>query len=259
VSDFDTVLERLLTDPGFTAALAADPASALRGYRLSEDELELLYAQVSTDTGGGQRQVEQRTSKASLFGLLSPMVGGHDSGIGHAVGSAGGAHAGFAEAGAGNTSRFGPAGGGGGPLGIDHAVNSIVEPGQGDSGQGIVIDDPGTGSGSGPLGHGIGDLPGHGAMGEAPTTAPVGYHPHIDADGDGRWDQYTVRGSSDGGVDVVADMDHDGRPDFVGHDGNADGIIDSADYDKNQDGVFETHMTDTNGDGWLDQTRVDPR
>jgi hypothetical protein len=78
-------------------------------------------------------------------------------------------------------------------------------------------------------------------------------------DGDGAWDQYTVRARSDGGIDVVADMDHDGRPDFIGHDDNADGIIDRADYDRDHDGVFETHMTDTNGDGWMDRTTVDPR
>src|SRR5262249_54310504 len=146
MSDFDTVLERLLTDPGFTAALAADPASALRGYRLSTDELELLYAQVSTDVGG-QRQVEQRTSKASLFGLLSPMVGGHDSGIGdsgigHAVGETGGAHAGLAAAGApAGGAGFGPAGGSG-PLGVNDSLGSIVDPGTGaGTGAGMVVHD----------------------------------------------------------------------------------------------------------------------
>src|SRR5689334_3450997 len=74
MSDFDTVLERLLVDPGFKAHLAANPDGALAGYRLTDDERDLLRAQVTGDTGGNQ-QVEQRTSKASLFGLLSPLAG----------------------------------------------------------------------------------------------------------------------------------------------------------------------------------------
>ena len=34
MSDFDDVLERLLTEPAFAAALADDPDLALAGYRL---------------------------------------------------------------------------------------------------------------------------------------------------------------------------------------------------------------------------------
>ncbi|GAA2597063.1 hypothetical protein GCM10010399_29650 [Dactylosporangium fulvum] len=97
MSDFDDVLERLLTDPGFKARLAADPASALDGYRLSAEELEVLGAQVGFDPGA-QSRVEQRTSKASMFGLFSSLgadigdvVGGHGPGhgLGGAVGVAG--------------------------------------------------------------------------------------------------------------------------------------------------------------------------
>lgn len=245
MSDFDTVLERLLTDPAFKAGLAADPATALRGYRLSPDELELLYAQVSTDAGG-QGQVEERISKASLFGLFGSLV--HDSGIGHSIGQTGGAHAHLAPAG--SSSGFGPADPGGTPLNIGDSLNSMV--GGHGSVDGVVVDDVNTG---GPLGHGISELPGGGGQ----QMPPPDYHPHVDVDGDGRWDQYTVRVRSDGGMDIIADMDHDGRPDFIGHDYNADGIIDSADYDEDHDGVFETHMTDTNGDGWMDRTTVDPR
>jgi hypothetical protein len=244
MSDFDAVLERLLTDPGFKAALAADPASALHGYQLSRDELELLYAQVSTDAGG-QGRVEERISKASLFGLFGSLM--HDSGIGHSIGQTGGSHAHLAAAGTvGDSSGLSPAGPTTTPLNIGESLNSMA--GGHGSADGVVVDDVNTG---GPLGH-LDALPGHGAP-------PPDYHPHVDVDGDGRWDQYTVRVRSDGGMDVVADMDHDGRPDFVGHDSNADGIIDSADYDRNHDGVFETHMTDTNGDGWMDRTTVDPR
>src|SRR5437764_561356 len=49
MSDFDTVLERLVTDPGFARALAADPDAALAGYRLDADEVALLRSQVSAD------------------------------------------------------------------------------------------------------------------------------------------------------------------------------------------------------------------
>ena len=74
MSDFDVALERLVSEPAFREALAADPQRALAGYRLSPDELEVLTSQVDTGSGG-QRHVEQRTSKASLFGLLSPVSG----------------------------------------------------------------------------------------------------------------------------------------------------------------------------------------
>jgi len=74
MTDFDTVLERLIADPRFKAHFAADPASALAGYELAPDERELLLSQYAAGSGG-QRQVEQRTSKASLFGLLSPLSG----------------------------------------------------------------------------------------------------------------------------------------------------------------------------------------
>lgn len=88
MSDFDDVLERLLVDPGFKAALAADPDGALARYRLSPDEAELLRAQVTGDTGG-QGKVEERTSKASMFGLLSHFGGVGDA-IHHAADHAGG-------------------------------------------------------------------------------------------------------------------------------------------------------------------------
>jgi hypothetical protein len=305
MSDFDSVLERLLTDPGFAAALAADPATALGGYQLSPDELELLYAQVSTDPGG-ERQVEQRTSKASLFGLLSPLAGAigltHDSGVGHAVSSAASAHAGLGAAdgmgGSGGTAGFGPAdvhqgfgaapgasqgfgpagqsgaiqgfgpadqsttqgfgpAGQGGQLGIGESVNVLYGGGpSGPSGVDGIVDDDDVPAGGGPLGGGVTELPARSGFGEVP---PPDHHPHVDVDGDGRWDQYTVRTRADGGVDVVADMDHDGRIDFVGHDDNRDGIIDRADYDSDHDGRLETHMRDVNGDGWMDSTSVDPR
>jgi hypothetical protein len=62
-------LERLLLDPAFKAALAADPERALVGYILTDEERDLLMARISTDAGQSAR-VEERTSKAALFGLL---------------------------------------------------------------------------------------------------------------------------------------------------------------------------------------------
>jgi hypothetical protein len=80
-----------------------------------------------------------------------------------------------------------------------------------------------------------------------------GYDTHVDVDGDGHWDAHTIQENPDGSLDLTADMDHDGRIDFVGHDDNADGIVDRADYDKDHDGVLETHMSDVDGDGWMDR------
>ena len=46
MSDFDEVLERLITDPAFQTALQANPNAALAGYRLQPDERQLLAAQL---------------------------------------------------------------------------------------------------------------------------------------------------------------------------------------------------------------------
>ncbi|MBX6752519.1 MAG: hypothetical protein IRY85_23140 [Micromonosporaceae bacterium] len=75
MSDFDEVLERLVTDPAFQAALRADPEAALRGYRLDPQERALLESQL--DTGAGvDHAVEERVSKSGVFGLIGPVVSG---------------------------------------------------------------------------------------------------------------------------------------------------------------------------------------
>ncbi|WP_412752750.1 hypothetical protein [Krasilnikovia sp. M28-CT-15] len=107
----------------------------------------------------------------------------------------------------------------------------------------------------------IGEAP-HTGLGEASRfqgeaehlAPPKGYHNRVDADGDGTWDKATYRGRADGGADILVDLNHDGRTDFVGHDVDADRTVDYADYDKNHDGVFEKRMYDDNGDGWLDRS-----
>jgi hypothetical protein len=75
MAGIDDVLERLLTDAGFARQLAADPADALAGYELSGDDLDLLSAQVSFDRGS-LSTVEERISKAGMFGLLSSFTAG---------------------------------------------------------------------------------------------------------------------------------------------------------------------------------------
>jgi len=244
VSDFDDVLERLIGEPQFRAALARDPAGTLSGYDLSADELELLSAQVSGDAGG-LGGVEDRTSKASLAGLLSPLVSliGDVSGgpQGHLVGFRG-AHQGLSEV---HPADQGLSDAGSPDQGlseVDPADQGLTEVQPADQGLTVV------GGGAEQLVHG-------GAVGD---HAPVGYHPHIDADGDGHWDSYTAVQHADGSVDISVDRNHDGVVDFVGHDRNHDGLVESADYDEDFNGTFETHMGDTNGDGWLDTRRVDP-
>ncbi|MFB9363182.1 hypothetical protein [Actinoplanes nipponensis] len=83
MTDFDAVLERLLTDPSFQAQLAADPAGALAGYVLEAEEADLLRQQVAADAGAQSALVEDRVTKSSTFGLFSSF------GIGDVAASAG--------------------------------------------------------------------------------------------------------------------------------------------------------------------------
>jgi hypothetical protein len=248
MSDFDTVLERLLTDPAFKTALAADPAGALAGYRLSPDEVDLLRSQVSTGDGA-ERTVETRTSKASMVGLLGSFGG--LTGGGHGAGdhlSAVGRGLGHPQHGS-VTQHFGPVASAGDPYSGDvpgHGGESFQ--GAGADPYGASVDPYG---GYPPAPAGPADPAMSGVVGSGDHAA-TGYHPHIDADGDGRWDHYTAVRHADGGVDVYEDRDGDGLADFVGHDRNGDGILESADYDEDRDGVLDTRMTDTNGDGWMD-------
>lgn len=82
---------------------------------------------------------------------------------------------------------------------------------------------------------------------------PKGYDNEVDADGDGTLDEATYRGRADGGVDILVDVNGDGRVDFVGADTDLDNRVDFADYDKNRDGVFEKRLIDDDGDGFLDR------
>jgi hypothetical protein len=265
MSDFDVVLERLLTDPQFAAALAADRSAALAGYHLDPQEFELLGAQVGGDAGG-EHVVETRESKASMFGLLAPLVGA--AGFGSAPASEGfgaAAQAGFGPASdAAGAGGFGPAGdvtmgeGFGSP---DESTGVLL-----DAGFGTASPDGDT-SGSligGELSDLIGkDMPTLHDPTPDPNQMPTGppttdYHTRVDVNGDGRWDQHAYRERADGGIDIMADMNHDGQADWIAIDYDRDGLVDQADWDKDKDGRFETHFFDDNGDGWLDRKIESP-
>jgi hypothetical protein len=209
MSDFDDVLERLLTDPAFQSALREDPQAALAGYQLAPDEWQLLQVQLDADSGE-DRTVETRVSKSGVFGLVGPVV----SALGFVEPPAG--HAGTAV--------------------VPPQPESATEPGN------FGVAHVGARSG---VGH---------VDPDDPTLAPsaVDYHTRVDADGDGRWDQFRAVERTDGGVDILVDRDGDGRVDFVGHDYDRDGLVDDADYDTDFDGVMDTRMSDVDGDGWMD-------
>jgi hypothetical protein len=247
MSDFEAALERLLTDPSFAAQLAEDPDRALAGYRLGIGEGELLRSQVISDSAADVAKVELRTTKSSTFGLFSSL---------------------------GDWAEFGTAAG----VAAQHATSAMGDP-SATQGLGSAPDAWGIGGGTAEARTGLGDaperdldgLPAVSRLGDAPRSGfgeagargmaqeqeiapPKGYHNRVDADGDGRLDKSTYRGREDGGVDILVDLNRDGRTDFIGHDLDLDNRVDSAEYDKDHDGDFEKRMYDDNGDGWLDRT-----
>lgn len=269
MSDFDAVLERLLSEPSFATALAADPDAALSGYQLDAGEVELLRSQASPDSGGALAAVETRTNKSSTFGLFSAFADiGHtlSAGSGSAVGAAA-QHVADVVGPHGATQGLGdaPDAGGGGGSSAHEQWQPPAHSGLGsapgrDGGAGSDEQPPASsGFGDAPK-SGLGDAPRSGFResgrfsGEAHLAPPKGYHPRIDADGDGHWDKATFTGTEGRGVEIRVDVNHDGHADFVGHDTDSDGLVDYADYDKDDNGTFEKRMYDDNGDGWLDRT-----
>ncbi|ROO50673.1 hypothetical protein EDC02_5524 [Micromonospora sp. Llam0] len=233
MSDFDTVLERLLTDPGFAAGLAADPTTALAGYQLTAEEQELLRTQMGGAATGSTTAVETRANQSSAFGLLSPLTG-MMGGFGDIGAAAGVVDEALGSAGA--QSGFGPAGSGGGhgSAGADSGFGAPPEA------AGQPVPDRAAGFGAAPQ--------------PVEPAVPEDYRTRVDVDGDGEWDRHIVRGRADGGVDILVDQDGDGRADFVGRDDDADGLVDSAAYDTDGDGFFERTHYDDDGDGWLDRS-----
>jgi hypothetical protein len=241
MSDFDAALERLLTDPSFAAQLAADPDRALSGYSLDAGESEVLRSQVIADSTADVATVEARTTKSSTFGLFSSLS--DLAGFGATAGAAA-QHVTSAVGDPSVSQGLGSApdawGAGGG--------TAEARTGLGDASGGAV-----SGLGDAPR-SGFGEAGGRGVAQEQEIAPPEGYRNRVDADGDGHLDKSTYRGRADGGVDILVDLNGDGRADFVGHDLDLDNRVDSADYDKNHDGVFEKRMYDDDGDGWLDRT-----
>lgn len=76
MAGIDELLERLVTDLGFRARLAADPEDALSGYTLSDDDRRVLTAALSA-AAGEPGTVEQRVNRTALagFALESLMAG----------------------------------------------------------------------------------------------------------------------------------------------------------------------------------------
>jgi hypothetical protein len=228
VSDFDALLERLVSDPAFQAALAADPASALARYDLDPDERELLSSRVVGDSGV-DRTVEIRTSKSGIAGMLGPVAA--------AFGLSGSAH-----------DAFGSASG-----------HQAFGKDTGHEAFGASSGHAAFGSATGQTGEAFGAAPveQHPENAFAGRVVATDYHTHVDVDGDGKWDHYTAYERGDGGVDIVVTDNH-GRVEFVGHDYNRDGLVDDADFDTDGDGVLDTRMYDDNGDGWMDRSERIP-
>jgi hypothetical protein len=288
MSDFDTVLERLLTDPAFQAHLARDPGTALAGYALDASEVDLLHQQVASDVGATLATVEDRVSKSSTFGLFSSFGGGMGAltdGIGAQTGvptggvpadGAAGIGPGTAgRSGLGEWSEFGTSAGLAANAAVEHpAAQGFGDaPGAWGAGGGGVPGHSGLGSAPGlaegpdldglPAVSGFGDAPRsgfgeagemHGGHGHAELPAPKGYHDRVDADGDGRLDASTYRGHHGGGAEILVDLNDDGKTDFIGVDKDLDNRVDFADYDKDHDGTFEKRMFDDDGDGFLDRS-----
>jgi hypothetical protein len=238
VSDFDALLERLVADPAFQAALAANPAAVLAGYDLDPDERELLSARVVGDSGV-DRTVEIRTSKSGLAGMLGPVAA--------AFGLSGSTHQAFGSANDAFTSAHSHE-----AFGKDTGHDAFGT-GSGHAAFGSATGDTGEAFGAAP----VEQHPEAGTFASTPEPLATDYHTHVDVDGDGKWDAYTAYQRSDGGVDIVV-TDHDGRVEFVGHDYNRDGLVDDADFDTNHDGVLDTRMYDDTGDGWMDRSERIP-
>jgi hypothetical protein len=218
------VLERLVTDRGFQAALRADPASALRGYQLDEHERALLHAQVQLGDGA-DRVVEDRVSKSGIVGMVGPIV----SGLGFIAPPEG------APAGVGPVSAAVPEG---------IAEFGVAAP------EGV----PELGVAQVHVEAGLGGPTAVGEFGVADVqTDAIGYHTRVDADGDGAWDAHRAVERGDGGVDILVDRDGDGVVDWIGHDDDRDGLLESADYDRDGDGSLDTRAVDDTGDGWFDR------
>lgn len=238
MSDFEKVMERLVTDKAFQAALAANPTSALAGYTLDKEERELLTTQLVTGTGG-DRQVESRLTKSGVVGLVGPVAASLGiAASGQAIGSAQTSQAVGAAPG-GQAVGSSP---GGEFLGAAPAHESVGYADVGGGGEAVGEAGPSE----------IVGKSWSSSIGQAPVEA-ADYRTWVDVDGDHAWDAHKAYERADGGVDIHADMNNDGIVDFVGHDYDRDGLVDDADYDTDFDATIDLRMYDDTGDGWLDR------
>ncbi len=81
----DTILERLVNEPGFRRAMEQDPDGALAGYQLTDEERGVLDATVTASTGvAGLGAVEGRQSKSAMVGVLTQLADAVGGGATHA-------------------------------------------------------------------------------------------------------------------------------------------------------------------------------
>ncbi len=238
MSDFEKVMERLVTDKAFQAALAANPNSALAGYTLDKDERDLLATQLVTGAGG-ERQVESRLTKSGVVGLVGPVAASLGiAASGQAIGPAQGSQA-VGSALGGQAVGSSP---GGEFVGAAPAHETVGYADVGGGGEAVGEAGPAEAVGKS----------WSSSVGRAPVEAS-GYQTYIDVTGDGAWDPHKAYERADGGVDIQADRNRDGIVDFVGHDYDRDGLVDDADYDTDFDATIDLRMYDDNDDGWMDR------
>ncbi|MFI7545898.1 hypothetical protein [Actinoplanes sp. NPDC049599] len=268
MSDFDEVLERLLTDPSFPARLAADPAGALAGYDLDADEADLLRQQVSSESGAQAAMVEDRVTKSSTFGLFSSFgIGGMGGGAAReGFGSAGGgmSREGFGSAPA---DGFGPSGSG---AELGAASTGLGSPALGEwsefgSAAGTAATAAAAGLDSAPDAWGTGgaDMSARSGFGSAPglEDGPAQDGPDMDglpavsAFGDAPRSGLGGAGEAQSGL---GEPEHLAPPKGYHNrvDADGDGSMDKATYRGREGGGAEIRV-DLNGDGRADFVGVD--
>ncbi|MGH3500965.1 MAG: hypothetical protein ACRDQA_08735, partial [Nocardioidaceae bacterium] len=73
MTSIDDVLERLVNDPAFRDQLTTERKTALAGYELSDDDLDVLESTLSADAGD-EGHMEGRQSKSALMGAVGAIV-----------------------------------------------------------------------------------------------------------------------------------------------------------------------------------------
>ncbi|MBN1890402.1 MAG: Franean1_4349 family RiPP [Thermoflexales bacterium] len=66
-SSVEQIIGRMITDEAFRKAFFKDPAQALEGYELSEEELAALLATKVEDVEGFSRKLDERITKGKIL------------------------------------------------------------------------------------------------------------------------------------------------------------------------------------------------